>query len=99
MKDAETVKPSVLIRHARVVLPDGSAERAGLFITGGRIARLLLGSSEGVGSPAVAAGTIIDLDGLTLFPGFIDVHIHGAVGVDAMEATADDLHRVARFLA
>jgi N-acetylglucosamine-6-phosphate deacetylase len=40
-----------------------------------------------------------DLAGLTIYPGFIDLHIHGAVGVDAMEATADELSRVAQFLA
>src|SRR6202008_3573980 len=40
----------------------------------------------------------IDLDGLTLFPGFIDIHIHGAAGVDTMDATADDLRRVGEFL-
>jgi N-acetylglucosamine-6-phosphate deacetylase len=41
----------------------------------------------------------VELEGLTVFPGFIDAHIHGSVGVDTMEATADDLHRVALFLA
>ena len=30
--------------------------------------------------------------GATLFAGFIDIHIHGAVGVDTMEADADLLH-------
>lgn len=34
-----------------------------------------------------------------VFPGFIDVHTHGAVGVDVNTATADDLLRVAEFLA
>ncbi|HLM02469.1 MAG TPA: N-acetylglucosamine-6-phosphate deacetylase, partial [Pyrinomonadaceae bacterium] len=31
--------------------------------------------------------------------GFIDIHIHGAVGVDTMTAGADDLRKMARFLA
>ena len=41
----------------------------------------------------------IDLRGQTLWPGFIDVHIHGAAGIDAMDARADDLRNVAEFLA
>ena len=46
-----------------------------------------------------SADSVLELDGATLFPGFIDLHIHGAVGVDMMEASADELCRVAEFLA
>lgn len=35
----------------------------------------------------------------TILPGFIDVHNHGAVGVDVNSGTAEDLLRVAEFLA
>jgi len=35
----------------------------------------------------------------TLYAGFIDIHNHGAVGVDVNSATADDLRKVSRFLA
>jgi N-acetylglucosamine-6-phosphate deacetylase len=28
----------------------------------------------------------IDCDGWTVYPGFIDLHIHGAIGVDTMAA-------------
>ncbi|MDQ3134766.1 MAG: N-acetylglucosamine-6-phosphate deacetylase, partial [Acidobacteriota bacterium] len=34
-----------------------------------------------------------------IFPGFIDIHIHGAVGVDTMEAGVDGLRKVANYLA
>ena len=44
-------------------------------------------------------GDVFDCNGLTLVPGFIDVHIHGAVGVDVNAADADALMEVARFLA
>ncbi|MDI1243399.1 MAG: N-acetylglucosamine-6-phosphate deacetylase [bacterium] len=37
--------------------------------------------------------------GLTLYPGFIDVHNHGAVGVDVNETGVDGLVAVAEFLA
>jgi N-acetylglucosamine-6-phosphate deacetylase len=38
-------------------------------------------------------------DALTLVPGFIDVHNHGAVGHDVNTATAEELLEVAAFLA
>jgi N-acetylglucosamine-6-phosphate deacetylase len=41
----------------------------------------------------------LDLAGQILYPGFIDVHIHGAVGVDTMEAGPHELTRVSKFLA
>ncbi len=41
----------------------------------------------------------VDCAELTVFPGFIDVHCHGAVGIDVNEADADGLIEVGRFLA
>jgi N-acetylglucosamine-6-phosphate deacetylase len=77
------------------VLPQGVNESASLLIEDDRIARIY---QQGEGSHPQAEERF-DLSGLTLLPGFIDIHIHGAIGVDTMEAGADDLHRVARFLA
>lgn len=47
----------------------------------------------------IKADEEIDLSGKTLFAGFIDIHIHGAVGVDTNETDVDGLQNVARFLA
>lgn len=41
----------------------------------------------------------IDLFGTLVFSGFIDFHIHGAVGIDTNEANAENLIRVGQFLA
>ena len=41
----------------------------------------------------------VDLGGVTVSPGFIDFHIHGAVGVDVNEADIDGLIAIASFLA
>jgi N-acetylglucosamine-6-phosphate deacetylase len=41
----------------------------------------------------------INLENQTLFAGFIDIHNHGAVGVDVNAANAEDLRFVGRFLA
>lgn len=55
--------------------------------------------SEIFDADSSAAQQKINLQGLTVYPGFIDVHIHGAVGVDTNAATVNDLRRMARFLA
>jgi len=93
----------LLLRGARVVTPAGALERAAVLVRAGRVALIIRdGESADIddGESADSSGpTALDLDGLTLLPGFIDVHIHGSVGVDTMEASPDDLHRVALFLA
>src|SRR5713226_3777605 len=85
----------LVLRGARLALSDRAVENAGLLIDGGRIRAIV---EQGQTIPE-GVGRMIDLTGLTLFPGFIDIHIHGAVGVDTMEADADGLYRVAVFLA
>ena len=86
---------TTLLRNARLVLPNQIAEPANLLIVGDLIARVVQTQTSDVAT----AESTLDLNGLTLFPGFIDIHIHGAVRVDTMEATALDLQRVSRFLA
>jgi N-acetylglucosamine-6-phosphate deacetylase len=95
MTNPEPAPDKLLLHRARLVLPDRVAEGASLLVEGGRIARLL----EGVDQTGTLDLPSFDLEGLTVYPGFIDVHIHGAVGVDTLEADADDLQRVAQFLA
>lgn len=41
----------------------------------------------------------IDLTGYTIVPGFIDVHVHGAVGADTMDATHEAMHRMGSYFA
>jgi N-acetylglucosamine-6-phosphate deacetylase len=95
MKNSNDTSSSILLRGARLVLPQRVAESASLLIEKGRIARIFESDMD----DAIGFEKTFDLGGLTLFPGFIDVHIHGAVGVDTMEANAEDLHRVSHFLA
>ena len=44
-----------------------------------------------------AGAEIIDLGGLYLAPGFVDVHIHGGAGSDFMDATDADIETVFRY--
>lgn len=95
MTNSEANPERLLLRPSRVVLPTGVAEGATLLVEGGRVARV-----TGAGESADALGAReVKLEGLTVYPGFLDVHIHGAVGVDALEASPEDLHAVARHLA
>lgn len=49
------------------------------------------------GSKTESRGRVFD--GLTLMPGFIDVHCHGAIGIDVNSADAAGLLKVGEFLA
>src|SRR5215212_9494241 len=80
----------LLLRNASVVLPDCVIEQGTILVEHGLISSI--GESG-------AIGDALDLSGLTILPGFIDVHIHGAVGVDVMDATTEGLQDVSRYLA
>ena len=89
-----STESTLLLRNTRLVLPDKVIAAASLLVAGGYIAKIFSGEPE-----TRTAGAIeYDLAGTTVFPGFIDAHIHGAVGVDTMEATPEDLCQVSRFL-
>jgi N-acetylglucosamine-6-phosphate deacetylase len=84
----------LLLRNAALVLPDKIVPHGSILIEDGLISAI--DEDDAVAPSGVES---IDLSGTTILPGFIDVHIHGAVGVDVMEATPDGLHEVSRYLA
>lgn len=45
------------------------------------------------------SGTVFDAAGRRIVPGFIDIHTHGAVGVDINGALAEDLEKIGKFFA
>src|SRR4051812_16235982 len=79
----------LLLKNANVILPDREVS-ASVLIADGRISAI--GDSSDTAEQ-------IDLAGTTLLPGFIDVHIDGAVGVDVMDATPAGLHSISEYLA
>src|SRR5258706_15067898 len=91
----EASNKQLLLRGARIISHDRMINSGAILIESGRIAQVF--DSEAEELPAV--DSVLNLEGLTLFPGFIDVHIHGANGVDTMSAKAADLRRVSDFLA
>ena len=86
----------LLVGGARVLTPGGEWPRGWIAVEGRRIAAM----GQGEPPPRVAASAdVLAADGLVAMPGFIDLHAHGAVGVDVMDADPDGLRRMARFYA
>lgn len=84
--------PKIVLRNGRLILPDRIVEGAAVVIEGGRIADIV---SDG--NPP-AGDVVVDLEGAYLAPGMIDIHIHGARGVDVLTASPEGLTRWAQFL-
>jgi N-acetylglucosamine-6-phosphate deacetylase len=66
-----------------------------VVLEGGRIASI----STRAASAAPAGAPILNFPEATLAPSFFDIHIHGAAGHDAMEATPEALAAIGAFLA
>lgn len=80
----------MFIKNARLV--SLNIDRGWLRIDGAKIAEI------GEGTPPDSPESI-DAKGKILLPGFIDVHVHGAVGYEAMDATPESLQKMAQFYA
>lgn len=86
-------QPKVILTNARLVLPDRVIEDGSMVIDSDGLI-VSLDAEE-----SITDVEVLDLSGLTVLPGFIDVHIHGAVGVDVLEASPDELNEVSAYLA
>ncbi len=87
----------LLISGARIV---GSAQVLNdgwLFVHRGRIEAI--GEGEAPADIREQADVVVSADRSLLLPGFIDLHTHGALGVDFMSASAADIQRVTKFFA
>src|SRR5262245_8357310 len=83
---------SILLKNASVITPEAKLSGHSILIEDGRIKAVAVKLDD-------AADHVIDLSGKTLYPGFIDIHIHGSAGVDVMAADLDALAKMAAFLA
>ena len=71
----------MVIRGARVVTPGRDLGVANVRVEGGRIVAV------GADVRPAAGDEIVEADGLTLLPGFVDIHSHGRGGSDFCDAT------------
>ena len=71
----------LFIKNARAVLPDRVTEPLNILIENGII--------QEIGPDCHTEGEILDAMGGYVFPGFIDVHVHGGGGADFMDGTPE----------
>jgi N-acetylglucosamine-6-phosphate deacetylase len=81
----------MIFTNARLIFPDGIRHGLEVVVQEGRIAAIHERSL------AYDKHQVIDLEGNYLAPGFIDLHVHGAVGRDTMEASAEAFRSICDF--
>ena len=80
----------MVYKNARIFCSDGHFRIGAFEVLDGKFGRIL---------PTELPDDAIDLEGMTVIPGLVDVHIHGAVGADLSDGNYEDLTRMARHLA
>ena len=83
----------LILSDARIVTPDTTIEHGWLGVAGGAIAAVEPGDAP------EESGEVRPLGGAWLGPGFIDIHVHGSVGIDVMDTDEAGLRRLSRFFA
>jgi N-acetylglucosamine-6-phosphate deacetylase len=79
-----------LITNCRLVSPDLEMEKASILIDGNMIEDLF--SSE---PPKETQYEVFDAEGNCAFPGFIDIHTHGAGGCDVTDGKKESIEKIA----
>ena len=80
----------MIFRNARLIFPDGIREGLEIVTQQGKIEEI----RQQTKAPK---NDVVDLRGNYLAPGFVDLHVHGAIGQDTMEASAEAFHAICDF--
>lgn len=83
-----------VIQNAAIITENKVIPQGWLYIEAGKINAVNAGTP-----PAYPGSMVIDAGGLTLAPGYIDLHAHGGDGHEAMDATPAALRQIAGFYA
>jgi N-acetylglucosamine-6-phosphate deacetylase len=87
--------PTTVIHASRILTPDEEISDGVIVVEGSRIAAI--GHRDELRLPTDAVDYVAT--GMTVVPGFVDVHIHGAGGHDVMEGDARALDRITSTVA
>jgi N-acetylglucosamine-6-phosphate deacetylase len=80
----------MIFTNARLIFRDGIQEGLELVVEKGKITAIREHSHA-------RANEVLDLHGNYLAPGFIDLHVHGALGHDSMEASAEAFQAICDY--
>ena len=80
----------MIFRNARLIFPDGIREGLEIVTQHGKIVEI----RQQTKAPA---NDVVDVDGNYLAPGFVDLHVHGAIGRDTMEASAEAFRAICDY--
>src|SRR5262245_39985168 len=87
----------LLIHNARLFTPNHPGLTGWLLVENGKIRSMGFGiTPDFLGNDSIQS---INANGYMLLPGFIDLHVHGAMGHEVMDASASGLEEMARFYA
>jgi len=80
----------MILTNARLIFPDGIRDGLEVVVHDGKI--------DAIRPAARARGKdVVDLAGNYLAPGFIDLHVHGALGRDTMEASVEAFRAICDY--
>ena len=80
----------MILTNARLIFPDGIRDGLEVVVNDGKI--------DAIRPAARARGKdVVDLAGNYLAPGFVDLHVHGALGRDTMEGSAEAFRAICDF--
>ena len=80
----------MILTNARLIFRDGIRDGLELVVEKGKITAIRERSHA-------RANEVLDLHGNYLAPGFIDLHVHGALGRDSMEASAEAFQAICDY--
>src|SRR5438874_10443902 len=81
----------MIFTNARLIFPDGICDGFEIVVQEGKIAAIRDRSL------AHRKDEVIDLNGNYLAPGFIDLHVHGALGRDSMDSSIEAFRTICDF--
>lgn len=83
---------NILFVNAKIILFDRIIENGALRVSDGKIAGIYEGACE-----KNSDDEVVDVDGLYLSPGFIDVHVHGGGGAYFSDADSEAIDAAAKM--